>query len=135
MVILIESKSTHNFLDPSIIKRAQLMAKRWEDIKIRVANGELITSERRSEGLRVYIQGNNFLTDTYVSTFASCDMVLGIFWLRTLGQILWNFSELTLKYSLQGRKVRLQGMNPIPLMEEGEIIESIGQARKEFSCS
>lgn len=53
VVILIDSRSTHNFLDPSIIRRGQLVTKKGEEIKVRVANGELLTSERKSGMLRL----------------------------------------------------------------------------------
>ncbi|KAB1203113.1 hypothetical protein CJ030_MR8G008945 [Morella rubra] len=66
VVILIDSGSTHNFLDPSIVKRGHLSVDRGEEIRVRVANGELLTSEGRSENVKISLQGNSFLTDTYV---------------------------------------------------------------------
>lgn len=97
--------------------------KKGEDIRVRVANGELLSSEGKSEDLKIQIQGNCFRTDTYVLSLAGCDMVLGIYWLRTLGQILWNFSDLSMEFDWQERRVRLQGLNPIQLMEEKELTD------------
>lgn len=84
MVILIDSGSTHNFLDRSIVKRAQLKAKKEEDIRVILANMVLLSSEGKSEELKIQIQGNTFLTNTYVLSLAGYDMVLGIYWLRIL---------------------------------------------------
>lgn len=36
-------------------------------------------------------------------------MVLGTHWLRTLGPILWDFSQLWMKFSLQGRPCQIKG--------------------------
>jgi hypothetical protein len=36
-------------------------------------------------------------------------VVLGIEWLRTLGDVLWNFSKLTMKFTLNGTRVTFRG--------------------------
>ena len=37
------------------------------------------------------------------------DLVLGIEWLITLGDILWNFDKLTMEFTVQGRRHVLRG--------------------------
>lgn len=59
-VILIDLGSTHNFLDRSIVKRAQLKAKKEDDIRVILANMVLLTIEGKSEELKIQIQGNTF---------------------------------------------------------------------------
>lgn len=136
VVILIDSGSTHNFLDPSIAQKAQLVAQNGEDIKVRMASGELLSNEGKSEGLKQQIQGNNFMTDSYVLSLTGYDMVLGVYWLRTLGQILWNFSELTMEFKVQQKIVKLRGLSPNQLMEEGRGGQkSTRQVRRGSSCS
>lgn len=100
VVILIDSGNTHNFLDPSIVKRGQLKTEKGEELRVRVANGELLTSKGKGAGVKITIQGNCFVTDTYVLSLAGCDMVLSVYWLRMLGQILWNFSNLTMEFTV-----------------------------------
>jgi hypothetical protein len=39
-------------------------------------------------------------------------MVLGVDWLSTLGPILWNFTELTMKFTQQNREVVLRSLVP-----------------------
>lgn len=41
-----------------------------------------------------------------------CDMVLGAQWLRTLGHILWDFSNLKMEFAKDGQKYRLMGSQP-----------------------
>ncbi|GJU91990.1 retrotransposon-related protein [Tanacetum coccineum] len=38
-----------------------------------------------------------------------CEMVLGVQWLATLGNILWNFSDLRMAFEYKGRTVTLRG--------------------------
>ena len=40
-------------------------------------------------------------------------MVLGIQWLATLGSIVWNFAELTMEFSVKGRRQVLQGNSQV----------------------
>lgn len=37
--------------------------------------------------------------DVHLLVLARCDMVLGIQWLRELGNILWNFGRLSMKFN------------------------------------
>jgi hypothetical protein len=39
-----------------------------------------------------------------------CDIVLGARWLRTLGPILMDFKELTMKFQQEGQRYQLQGI-------------------------
>ena len=39
------------------------------------------------------------------------DAVLGAQWLMTLGPILWDFSKMQMKFSMEGEDVMLQGMS------------------------
>jgi hypothetical protein len=57
-------------------------------IKVRIANGQQISSPGKCEALSVKVQGNVFQVDLYILPLAGCDVVLGIQWLRLLGPIL-----------------------------------------------
>lgn len=56
MVILVNTSSTHNFLDPTIIPKAQLTPNSKEQIEVRVANAEMIKSDRKLEGVEIFLQ-------------------------------------------------------------------------------
>lgn len=38
-----------------------------------------------------------------------CDLILGIQWLKSLGQILWDFDKLKMEFTTNGRKFVLRG--------------------------
>lgn len=42
----------------------------------------------------------------------SCDMVLGVQWLSTLGTINWDFKKLVLEFKLQGKLMKIEGIGP-----------------------
>lgn len=39
-----------------------------------------------------------------------CDMVLGVQWLQSLGTVNSNFKNLTMKFSVMGQIITLQGL-------------------------
>lgn len=56
VVIFVDSDSTYNFLDDTIIPKAQLNPKIDEQMQVRVANGELVTSAGKLEGAKILLQ-------------------------------------------------------------------------------
>jgi len=58
-----------------------------------------------------YLEDTEYVSDVYLISLGSCDMILGVQWLATLGPILWNFENLTMEFSLGDRKQLLQGIN------------------------
>ncbi|GJW63977.1 putative polyprotein [Tanacetum coccineum] len=47
-----------------------------------------------------------------------CDMVLGVQWLSTLGDILWNFDKLTMDFHYKGKRMVLRGKETSVQVEE-----------------
>ena len=79
-------------------------------IKVRIANDQQISSPGKCEVLFVKVQGNVFQVDLYILPLASCDVVLGIQWLRLLGPILWNFDDLTMVFQWGTKRCSLKGL-------------------------
>ena len=48
--------------------------------------------------------------DFLVLTLMGCDLVLGVYWLRELGLITWDFSKLTMEFTIVNQPRILQGM-------------------------
>jgi len=58
-------------------------------------------------------------------------MVLGIHWLRSLGPILWDFSKLTMEFSLFTKRVLWKGLAPTDsVWEDGHIFSRIPKAKQ-----
>lgn len=102
VVVLIDSGSTHNFVDPKTAKKAGIAIQRNGALEVMVANGERLFSLGHCEQVNLFIQGISVNTDFYLLILERCEVVLGTHWLRTLGPILWDFSNLWMKFKLQG---------------------------------
>ncbi|KAK8918476.1 hypothetical protein KSP39_PZI021744 [Platanthera zijinensis] len=58
------------------------------------------------------MQGVVFTSDMLILSLGGCDMVLGVQWLITLGPVNWDFYNLRLEFSSQGKQIVLRGSSP-----------------------
>jgi hypothetical protein len=118
--ILVDSGSTHNFLDHAILHKVQLPLTFTPLLCVKIADGTTVQSLGKVSSITVKIQGLSISTSFYLIGLGGCDMVLGVEWLSTLGPILWDFSLMTMQFTFFGITTRLTGLNPKGLsMEEG----------------
>ncbi|XP_041009475.1 uncharacterized protein LOC121253540 [Juglans microcarpa x Juglans regia] len=110
VVILVDSESTHNFLDPLIVKKNQLPMDGAGQLKVRVANGELLQSQGYCSNVLTNIQGTTFSPSFHVLSLPGCGAVLGVQWLKSLGPITWDFASLVMQFRWKGKIVGLKGL-------------------------
>lgn len=108
--ILIDSGSTHNFLDiATLSKKLGCYIQQTLPLEVTVANGENLACSSMFKGFSWLLQGHEFHTYVMLVPLGVYEMVLGIQWLSTLGPVLWNFEELRMEFTIQGRRVVLRG--------------------------
>jgi predicted aspartyl protease len=98
VVALLDSGSSHNFLDVQMAHRAGLRLHSRSGLSVAVANSERIASPSPVDNQAVFIGGEAFTIDLYTLPLGEYDMVLGVQWLATLGPILWDFAKHTMAF-------------------------------------
>jgi hypothetical protein len=111
--ILVDSGSTHNFLNSFVALKLQSELTTITPITVQAANGGKMSCESVCRGLKWKIQGVSFEADVFIMDLNNYDMVLGIQWLSMLGDILCNYKHLWMSFDWQGQRVLLRGENPI----------------------
>ncbi|XP_026377993.1 uncharacterized protein LOC113272361 [Papaver somniferum] len=107
LTILRDSRSTHNFLHPSIAKHCGFAVSSSDPVlHVTVGNGGYLNTNGPCT-FPTRLQGTIFYIDFYLLEISGCDVVLGIQWLRTLGEIIWDFEKLTMQFSINGTDVTL----------------------------
>lgn len=101
ITILIDSGSTHNFVDPWVAKVTDQTVVPTPELPVTVADGTKLCSTGVCKSLTWTMQGQIFKADARVLAIGGCDMVLGVQWLSTLGPILWDFTNLQMQFQLQ----------------------------------
>ena len=64
VVILIDSGSTHNFVDAKLAKVLEIVNASRDAIKVRIANGQIISSPGKSQDFTIKMQENLYKMDT-----------------------------------------------------------------------
>lgn len=90
--VLVDTCSTHIFLSQESAARARLPLIKRKGLLVTVANCDKVPSLGMFPDAHISIDLEVFVTDLYVLLLGGYDLVLGMQWLATLGQILWDFS-------------------------------------------
>jgi hypothetical protein len=114
VVVLIDTGSTHSFVDPNVASKAQLPADEKGQLTVMVADGATLSCQGQCKAVSILLQGCKFSVTLHLLVLGGCDVVLGVDWMRRLGPILWDFGTLTMKFPYNQREVTLQGMSPAP---------------------
>lgn len=107
--ILVDSGSTHNFLDIHTAKKLGCKIQKMCPLPVCVADGNKLSCELGNKAFKWKLQGQEFVSDVMLIPLGGCEMVLGIQWLATLGDIKCNFQDLRMEFLYQGSKVVLRG--------------------------
>ncbi|XP_042973080.1 uncharacterized protein LOC122304883 [Carya illinoinensis] len=119
VVVLIDSGSTNNFMDPWVSRKTKLLVADPRPISIKIANGDVIQGEGQCSEVPLKLQGTHITTFFYLLKLGGCDLVLGVAWLQTLGPILWDFAKLTMEFGGRDGKQVLKGLKPGESTVEG----------------
>ena len=66
VVILLDTRSSYNFLDFVLVRTLQLAMDTTRILEVRVANGDLIRTKGECKDLLIKMQGKDFLVDLHV---------------------------------------------------------------------
>ena len=113
--ILIDTGSTHNFLDTKAAKRVGCQMIGTSPLQVSVANGQKLLSTHECPQFVWNMHIHKFVSDVMILPLGGCDMVLGIQWLTTLDDIKWNFKKLVMEFEYKMKKVVLRGTRDITL--------------------
>ncbi|GJU37686.1 reverse transcriptase [Tanacetum coccineum] len=102
--ILMDSRSTHNFLDIYVAKRLGCRIRNTCPLEVSVAGGSKLVSQYMVKAFQWKIQTVLFEIDVMLLSLGGCEMVLGVYWLSTLGTIQWNFKDLIMQFYHEGKK-------------------------------
>eukprot|EP00253_Pinus_taeda_P034749 PITA_34749 len=125
VIVLIDSGSTHSFIHCKVAKELNCFLYPAPECQVMVANGGTINGSGKCHNIKLSM-GEYVLTSPILSIpMGGVDVVLGVQWLQSLGTIAFNFEEIFIKFSMEGKEVELRGTAGKP----GKIISSNGMTK------
>ncbi|GJV94168.1 retrotransposon protein [Tanacetum coccineum] len=107
--ILVDCGSTHNFVDIAVAKKLGCKIKSTCPVPVTVGDGYNIATNSECKQFHWQLQGVNFWSDVMLLPLGGCEMVLGIQWLSTLGNVKCKFKDLRMQFVYKGKKMVLRG--------------------------
>ncbi|CAL9087397.1 unnamed protein product [Musa textilis] len=91
VTVLIDTSSTNNFMDSKVADRLAYHIEDCDKFEVMIADGRTLTCDRKCLKIKLIIEGQKLLVDFFLLPLEDFEVVFGIEWLSTLGDISWNF--------------------------------------------
>lgn len=120
--ILIDSGSTHNFINPALVERLGLEMTPCPRFRVATGCGSSLLCQYCCAAVPLKLQGITFLVDLFMLAIEVPDVVLGFPWLQLLGKVSHDYSALTMEFTWQGQPVTLQG-DSVPVSHSVSLLQ------------
>ncbi|PIN21602.1 hypothetical protein CDL12_05681 [Handroanthus impetiginosus] len=130
--IFINPGATHNFLDIDYAKRLGCKLENTTPFSVTIAGGQKLLGNYICKSFSWKLQGIEFKSDIMTIPLSECDLVLGVQWLVTLGDTLFNYEQLRMEFFVDGKRIVLRGQKVkkpkfINGRKMGKVLSKMGQ--------
>jgi hypothetical protein len=98
IVILVDSGATHNFIDKRLVQKMGWPADNSKSMWIRLGDGSRVQSGGVCSNLSIDIEGVQVDIEAQLFDLGGMDLILGVDWLRTLGDIIMNWNSQSMSF-------------------------------------
>ncbi|KAE9594889.1 putative nucleotidyltransferase, Ribonuclease H [Lupinus albus] len=132
VIVMIDCGASHNFISKKLVDSLQLQVEKTKTYVVEVGDGHHIKCQGKCSNLKLLVQQLEVSQDFYLFALKGVDVVLGLEWLSSLGEVKADFGRMRLTLKKEGTIMTIEG-NPaltraeLPLgafmqvlMEEGE---------------
>ncbi|RZR77925.1 hypothetical protein BHM03_00003133 [Ensete ventricosum] len=109
VIVLIDAGSAHNSMSSKVAAHLMLQKEDYSGFEVKVANGQILKWSQKYPRVKLILQEQDVIADFFLLPLDGFDIMLGIDWLSTIGEVFWNFLKLTMKFFSKGKHVALQG--------------------------
>ena len=127
--ILVDSEASHNVISCKLVSKLGLSLLSFSKLHIRLGDGHRVWVQERCEHIDLQLGALSCNLDTLVFELGNLDMVLGIEWLKTLGEVIHNWKEQSMRFKQGERWVELKSgptIEHLPMSFKGWIDKKKG---------
>jgi hypothetical protein len=128
LVILIDSDSSHTFLNSAIARKLQVAVTLVSAMPVKVANGALLTCSVEVKELEWWMQGHTCKMDANIIDIGAYDLVMGIDWFEQFSPMTCDWMTKWIEFTYNQKVITLQGIISSPPQQLQEV--SVGQVIK-----
>ena len=107
--VMIDIGASHNFICQNLVQRLGLPVLHTSEFSVKVGNGQQVRSMGVCKAVRIQFPELVVEQNLFLFPVEGAEVVLGLAWLDTLGDVRANFKECKLQFRLNGVKVALRG--------------------------
>ncbi|XP_042027355.1 uncharacterized protein LOC121774573 [Salvia splendens] len=109
VTVMVDSGASHCFIADHVATRLGLVITSTTTFSVRLGDGTKVRSGGICHDVKLLLALEPFLLSCYVFPLRGVDIILGISWLASLGDVKANWRDLTMEFTLLGCLVHLQG--------------------------
>jgi hypothetical protein len=125
VIVLIDSGSTHNFIHYKLAKALNFFVYPEPEFQVMIADGGAINFLGKCNKINLTMGEYVMNSPMIVIPMGGAYVVLGIQWLQSLGTLAFNFQEIFMKFSFEGKEIELRGITGKP----GKLISFKGMTK------
>ncbi|CAL0311936.1 unnamed protein product [Lupinus luteus] len=107
--ILIDNRSTHDFVKPALVERLGFLVHSCPRFKVATGCGTFLVCQFCCHGVPLLLQGINFEVNFFILDIEDPDVVLRFPWLQSLEKVAHDYVALTMEFLWKGHHVTLVG--------------------------
>lgn len=108
--LLVDSGASHNFISRRLVEALGLSSQKFSGIKIKLGDGHFVFVSERYVSLQVTIGPCSFTINALVFDTGSLDFILGLEWLKSLGEVVHDWQHSWMRFTYEDVSVQLHGL-------------------------
>ncbi|XP_019230960.1 PREDICTED: uncharacterized protein LOC109211833 [Nicotiana attenuata] len=116
LTVLIDSGSTHSFIDATTVKESGFQAQPCPPVRVTVADGNYVMCIAICMKYQWKMQGRPFQENLFIIPLGGCNMVMGNDWMKKHNPTTFDHEKMCVTIGKKGNKLVLQGIT-----EEGKL--------------
>ncbi|KAD5316960.1 hypothetical protein E3N88_16906 [Mikania micrantha] len=114
ITIMVDSGATHNFISSRLVSALGLPILTFAGIAIKLGDGHSVFVSNRCVHLPIQLGLGLFSIDALVFDTGSLDLILGMAWLHSLGEVVHDWQHSWMRFTHKGKSIMLQGLSSPP---------------------